>query len=390
MEAEEGGGLQINGTPHKTRIKPGEFTETTRAIQKFFCIALFLWSTEVALSFLVWDAMSIMEEIAPSRFAESWDPAGLQIGNPKAPVGKIAFALDATLEIVRSAIEKKVDLLITHHPLFFTPLKKIDLSTPMGNLAGEAIRGGLAIYAAHTNLDSAPGGLNDTLCEKLGLENTKVLSDEKEEDLHMLLLEVPQKNHEGFLAVSDSMGHRFSWWHDAERKAMLGRAFVAHSKRAELEREIRTFFDDCEINWLPAGKRSAGAGLGRIGILPEAIPLKALAIKLKEILGISHVRLVGEGKKQVRNLAICSGSGASLIPAALAGKADCLLTGDVKYHEAMTALDHGLLLLDAGHFGTEHLVVELLLKAFEEKLHKKKKFNIHLMGLEGSDPFETI
>lgn len=342
------------------------------------------------MSFLVQDAIAVMEEIAPLRYAESWDPTGLQIGNPQAPVQKIAFALDATMEIVREAIDREIDLLIVHHPLFFKPLKKLDLASPEGRLIEEAIRAGLAVYAAHTNLDSAPGGLNDVLCRGVGLENLEVLDAQKEESLYHLHLEIPESAREGVDLAASSLNCRFSWCQALGGEAILGRAVVEAGKRSALENDILSLAVPLALYWSPAGNRPLGAGLGRIGTLATPLSLEALALKLKDVLGISHVRMVGEGEKIVRRLAVCSGSGASLIPAALGRKADCLLTGDVKYHEAMTALDQGLLLLDAGHFGTEHIVVALLRKTFEEKLHLKGARHIRLMGLEGRDPFQVI
>ncbi|MDL2286181.1 Nif3-like dinuclear metal center hexameric protein [Desulfococcaceae bacterium OttesenSCG-928-F15] len=342
------------------------------------------------MSFLVRDAMAMMEEIAPRSYAESWDPTGLQIGNPLAPVQRIAFALDATVEIVREAIEKGANLLIVHHPLFFKPLKNLDLSSPEGRLVEEAIRAGLSIYAAHTNLDSAPGGLNDALCRKIGLENLKVLAAEKEEDLYLLHMEIPDHVRESLDAAAPSMACTFSWWASLGKESVMGSAFVEGRKRFEVEKKIRALCLPMDLQWTRAGSKPTGAGLGRIGKLAEPLSLRDLALKIKKALKTDHIRMVGDEEKKIQTLAVCSGSGASLIPAALAGKADCLLTGDLKYHEAMSALDYGLALLDAGHFGTEHLVVELLQKSFEERLRERDGQGIGFVTLEGRDPFRII
>ena len=113
------------------------------------------------------DIAKIMETIAPSWLAEKWDNVGLQIGDPLWPVKKIRVALDPTREVVESCCEDGIDLLLTHHPLIFKPLKRIDLGTPQGSLFEKAIAHRMAIYAAHTNFDRLAGGLNDILARKI-------------------------------------------------------------------------------------------------------------------------------------------------------------------------------------------------------------------------------
>ena len=121
------------------------------------------------------DVIQIMEAIAPISLAEDWDNVGLQAGEKGWPVEKIWIALDPTPEVVSVACENKVDLLITHHPLIFSPLKMVDFSEPLGNIIRLAGNHKMAIFSAHTNLDNARNGLNDILAKKIGLKDTKVL-----------------------------------------------------------------------------------------------------------------------------------------------------------------------------------------------------------------------
>ncbi len=120
--------------------------------------------------------MWIMEQVAPSRLAEDWDNAGLQVGKKDWLIRTIWVALDPGPDVVAHACEKNVDLLITHHPLIFSPLKSIDFSTPTGSVVHMASQHRLAVFAAHTNLDSVAGGVNDVLASKIGLKNMKVLA----------------------------------------------------------------------------------------------------------------------------------------------------------------------------------------------------------------------
>lgn len=121
------------------------------------------------------DIIQILDNIAPPFLAEEWDNIGLQLGDPTWSVQHIWIALDPSLRVVETACRRDVDLLITHHPLIFKPLKSINFHTPVGSIIDLATQHRLAIFAAHTNLDSAKGGINDILAHRIGLGNLKPL-----------------------------------------------------------------------------------------------------------------------------------------------------------------------------------------------------------------------
>jgi dinuclear metal center YbgI/SA1388 family protein len=121
------------------------------------------------------DIIDVMNTLAPHLLAEEWDNVGLQIGDPQQKVKNIWIALDPTLPVLDAACRENVDLLITHHPLIFRPLKSIDFQTPLGSLLNMAVRHRLAVFSAHTNLDIVAGGINDILSERIGLTNLKIL-----------------------------------------------------------------------------------------------------------------------------------------------------------------------------------------------------------------------
>jgi dinuclear metal center YbgI/SA1388 family protein len=112
----------------------------------------------------------LLEKIAPAHLAEQWDNCGLQVGSPKWKIKKIWIALDPLISVMEAAVRHHVDLVITHHPLIFKPIQYIDLETPIGKVIATAIENRTAVYAAHTNLDIAAGGVNDSLAEKIGLQ----------------------------------------------------------------------------------------------------------------------------------------------------------------------------------------------------------------------------
>ena len=127
------------------------------------------------MSATVAEIIKIMDQLAPPLLAEEWDNVGLQIGDPRLPVRRIWVALDPSPEVVKAACQKEVDLLITHHPLIFRPLKSIDFETPGGSIIQMAAHRQLAIFSAHTNLDIVRDGVNDVLAQRLGLRNLAVL-----------------------------------------------------------------------------------------------------------------------------------------------------------------------------------------------------------------------
>lgn len=133
-----------------------------------------------------------MERLAPKSLAYDWDNVGLQVGSFSTPVKKIMVTLDVLEEVVDEAITKNVSLIIAHHPLLFKPVKQLSTDTPQGRVLHKLLQHNITVYAAHTNLDIAEGGVNDVLCEKLKIKNTKVLIKERTETLYKLVVYVPQ------------------------------------------------------------------------------------------------------------------------------------------------------------------------------------------------------
>jgi GTP cyclohydrolase I len=130
------------------------------------------------------DVIRAMDELAPSFLKEDWDNSGLQIGHPEWPVAKIMVALDPVLHVVEFACENHVDMLVTHHPLIFEPLRSINASTPGGKIIQTALAHKLAIFSAHTNLDMAKNGTNDILAERIGLKEIGPLMREDQDATH--------------------------------------------------------------------------------------------------------------------------------------------------------------------------------------------------------------
>jgi dinuclear metal center YbgI/SA1388 family protein len=250
----------------------------------------------------------IMDELAPPMLAEEWDNVGLQIGDPRQSVRRIWVALDPTLQVVKAACQKKVDLLITHHPLIFRPLKSIDFETPAGSIIQMAAHHKLAVFSAHTNLDIARDGVNDVLAQRLELQNLTVL------------------------------------------KPVQG-------KRAQ-ENIATLSFGEVEY------------GIGRIGSLAKAGSLKSLVSMVKKRLKLDFVKVAGDLEMKVTQVAICSGSGSGLMEAFLSSKAQAYISGDIHYHDALEAQSVNRAIIDIGHFPSEHLVVNALVQQLEDVISK--------------------
>ena len=122
------------------------------------------------------EVIQLFEQFSPKQFAVEGDKIGLQIGTLNKPIHNVMIALDVLEDVLDEAIRRDVDLIIAHHPPIFRPLKSIQTDSPSGRIVEKCIKNDIAIYAAHTNLDVAKGGVNDLLAEALGLENYEVLS----------------------------------------------------------------------------------------------------------------------------------------------------------------------------------------------------------------------
>lgn len=228
------------------------------------------------------DVIAALEARYDPALAEAWDAVGLVCGDPAEPVRRVLFAVDPTSEVVDEVLEIGADLLVTHHPLLLTPVHGVPADHPKGRLVHRLVRGGAALFVAHTNADRAPAfGVNDALAGALGLLDAVPLEP----------------------AAADPQ-----------------------------------------------------AGLGRIGRLGEELTLREFAERVAGVLPVTvgGVRAAGDPDRPMRTVAVCGGSGGSLVGSAAAAGADVLLTSDLKHHTASEAMESNVLTLcDVAHFATE-------------------------------------
>ncbi|MBU3947931.1 MAG: Nif3-like dinuclear metal center hexameric protein [Proteobacteria bacterium] len=338
----------------------------------------------------VGDIVNLIEKIAPSRLAEKWDNSGLQIGKLDWPVKRVLISLDPTPDVIEAACNSKTDLLITHHPMIFNPLKSIDFSSSIGALIYKAAINNLAIFSAHTNLDSAADGINDILVLSIGLKNLKTLSTTGQTDKCKFVVYVPADyEHKIIKALFETKAGvigsytccsfrntgKGTFKPGYSAKPFIGTIDeISHVDEVRIEviadkhdiPEIVSYirhyhpYETMAYDVYPLYEYDNKEGLGRIGELEEKQELHILAKKIKENLALTCVRVVGNPEILVNHVAICSGSGSGLLNDFFKSGAQVYITGDLRYHDARSAEFEGRGLIDIGHFASEYLIVEKL------------------------------
>ena len=230
------------------------------------------------------DFLAVMERIAPRELALEFDNPGLLVEPDHEEIKRVLVALDCTVAVAREAAEMNADLVLTHHPLFFHPVSQMLYRAPGTAAACALLRKGIGHFAAHTNLDAAQGGVNDTLCELSGVQNA-----------------LP--------------------------------------------------FDD---------------GVGRVGTLKQPEVLSQFASRVSRALD-AQARIVGNPAALVKRVAVMGGSGGSSIRRAAEERADVLLTGELKHSDAIDAMALGLNIVAAGHYETERVVLEPLIRRLQNE-----------------------
>lgn len=365
------------------------------------------------------DIVGIINKIAPPAMAEDWDNVGLQVGDPSGAIERIMVALDPSPDAVAAAISSSCQLLLTHHPLIFKPLKRITTSDETGRLIHRSIANNLAIAALHTNYDIVANGVNDLLAEALGLTSCRPLKVTHREELLKLTVFVPVAHlgalKDALLPFSRISGNYADCSFAASGKGtfrplkgaspFIGRVgemeSVEESRfellvgKNELHPALKALqkshpYESPAFDIVPLLNEGLQSGIGRIGLLESQPLLKDFAEFVKKQLGISSLRIVGDMNQRISKLALCGGSGASLLHAAARERADLFLTGDIKYHDAREAQALGIALIDAGHFATERLMVEGFSLQLGKELIKRKLAVEVLRCTVERDPFEII
>ncbi|MDL2322828.1 Nif3-like dinuclear metal center hexameric protein [Bacteroidales bacterium OttesenSCG-928-A17] len=353
--------------------------------------------------------IEIIEDYAPVPLQDGFDNAGLQVGDVGRQVSGVLLCLDVTEEVVDEAIELGCNLIVSHHPLIFKPLKTLTGRSYIERCIIKACKYDLVIYSAHTNLDNAHGGVNFHLAEKLGLQNVRVLSPKKE-NLLKLVTFVPEDQAETvrntlFNAGAGMIGNYDSCSFNVHGEGTFkagdtAHPFVGEKNELHTEKEIRI-----EVI-LPIYKKSAvlrallvahpyeepaydfyvldnswtQVGSGVVGELPFAEDEEAFLQKLKNVLQLKTLKHSPLTGRKIREVALCGGSGAFLIPEAIAYGADIFITGEARYNDYYDVEDK-ILLAVVGHYESEIGTKELFYDIITKKI---TNFAVHFSSVNAN------
>jgi dinuclear metal center YbgI/SA1388 family protein len=335
------------------------------------------------------DVINFLEELAPPYLSEDWDNVGLMMGSKSKKIEKVLICLDITKSVVQEAISIKADMIISHHPFLFKGIKRIIPEDPKGELIYSLIKEDICVYSAHTNLDFAENGLNYTLAKSLGLKNLKNLKTHKKEKLYKIVVFVPCEFAEKVTSAMTSTGAgwignysdcSFTLEGTGRFRPLEGsNPFIGSTDKLEkvIEHRVETIVKeellseviDSMLNAHPyeepaydiysliqGGKEF---GYGKVGELDQAVSLGDFISSVKKSLNIQSLRVIGDRKEKIKKVGVFCGSfDGDVVPSLKS--LDILVTGDVKYHTALDISELGLCVIDAGHFGTERIIVNEL------------------------------
>jgi dinuclear metal center YbgI/SA1388 family protein len=364
------------------------------------------------------EIISLFEQFSPKNLALEGDKIGLQIGKLNVKVSNVMIALDVLEEVVDEAIHKNVQLIIAHHPLIYRPLQKLVTDTAAGRIIEKLIKHDIAVYAAHTNLDVAEGGVNDLLADALQLTNTEVLVPTYISDLLKLVVYVPfgyeeaikkalgdagagaigQYSHCSF--TSSGKGE-FTPLEGADPfigvvgkseqvdEARIETIFPAHLEKKVLSAMIKAHpYEEVAYDAYPLKNKAKPLGLGKIGTVEETT-LQDFANFVKKALDVPMVRVVGDLKSKVKKVALLGGDGNKYIQSASFKGADVYITGDMYYHVAHDAMMLGLNIIDPGH-NVEKVMKQGVANKLTE-MCKQKGYDVNIMASTiHTDPFQFI
>ena len=339
--------------------------------------------------------INYLETIAPTSYQESYDNAGLIVGNPDMEATGAIICLDSIEAVIDEAIEKGCNLVIAHHPIVFSGLKRFNGRTYIERVVMKAIKNDIAIYASHTNLDNVKVGVNAKICEKIGLKNIQILSPKKGR-LKKLYTFVPTAQSDKVRnALFEAGAGQIGNYDEASFNLVGAGTFRANEganphvgdigkRHYEAEVKIEVIFEDYkERKIVSALKKNHpyeevaydvvtldnddnNVGSGMIGELENPMTEKAFLLHLKNEMNTPVIRHTAFNNKKVKRVAVCGGAGSFLLNKAIGQKADVFVTGDYKYHQFFDA-DGKIIIADIGHYESEQFTIEL----FYEFLIKK-------------------
>jgi len=346
------------------------------------------------------DVQNIMESWAPEETAWEHDNTGLQIGSADQRIKNILVALDISEKVLEEAKRKKIDLVISHHPLLFHPLKRINLDDRIGRLVNTSINNGIAVYSAHTNLDFTTNGVSFALAQRLGLNNIDFLLKNKRIQKKIIVF-VP---HDHVVNVIEAManagagciGNYDSCSFSSEGNGTFkpgekANPYVGKIGRMEHVREIRLEmvapswkvdkvitalkeahpYEEVVFDIYDLANVSCEFGEGAIGEFTRSIDTKKFLGLVAHKLNLPAIRFGSNQKRWIKRVAVCGGSGSDLLTVAIKQSADAFITSDISYHRFAETNDK-IVIIDAGHFETESPVIRNVVHHLKQEMKRQK------------------
>lgn len=342
------------------------------------------------------DVLSLLEDFAPTAYAEDFDNVGLLVGNDLTEVSGILVTLDTLETVVEEAIEAKCNLIVSFHPIIFKGLKKITGKTYVERVIAKAIKHDIAIYAMHTALDNALHGVNSKICDTLDLTNKKILMPQKgtikklttyvpkaeAEKLRSALFEAGAGDignysdcsfnidgtgtYKGNAASNPSIGNKEEIHFEEETQISV--IFKKHLESKLLRTLFKTHsYEEVAYEVTTLDNTNRSIGMGMIGEFETALEEKAFLQHLKTKMKSDGIRHSAFINKPIKKVAILGGSGSFAINAAKAAGADAFVTADLKYHDFFSA-ENAILLADIGHYESEQYTKNLIASYLSKKI----------------------
>lgn len=338
---------------------------------------------------IVQEIINIIEQFAPLAYQESYDNSGVQVGDTSQVVSGTLLTLDITEAVVDEAINQGCNLIIAHHPVIFSGLKRITGKNYVERAVMKAIKHDIVLYAAHTNLDNVQLGVNNKIAQRLGLINTSILQPSTNHALCKIYIYVPASHAP---VVKDAMFHagagNIGKYEDCsfqvtgegdfkpkqDARPYIGNPNGARETVQELKIEVIAPlfkaqaivqaaksvhpYEEMAYEIIKLQNQDQGIGAGCIGLLPTAISLNDFLLHVKEKMQAPVIRFTASTGKLIQKVAVCGGAGSSFLQTAIQQQADVFLTADFKYHQFFEA-ESKIVIADIGHFESEQYTVEI-------------------------------
>jgi len=337
-----------------------------------------------------------LDSAIPLEYQESYDNSGLQVGDPDAIVTSVLLTLDITPEVISEAGKNGCNLIVSHHPLIFTPLRHICSGSMAERNVAEAIHKNIAVYSSHTCFDAMSWGVSRIMAEKAELNDIKVLAPVRGK-LFKIVVYAPVSHasivREALLNAGAGHIGKYSSCSFASSgygtfKAEEGATpYVGKIDELHTEPEVRIEsivpshlvssainaikevhpYEEVAYDIYPLENEYEGAGMGAVGSFSSPVKGYELLEKLKDVFGTPVIRFSGDGDNLISRVAVCGGAGSDLIGSAIKAHADAFITGDIRYHSFAEA-SSSLLMVDIGHYESEKfsltVLYDLIIKKF--------------------------